>query len=103
MLPFALNFSPAGLSLPPPAGFAWQYPQGLPVCWAKFAVALAGLETVTDNAPATKSAIDPQIIMARVNFTFAYFMPVSSLFPLACHYTAIWTRELFAAATDSTP
>jgi hypothetical protein len=84
LLPFDLNFSPAALSLPPPAAFTWQYPQALPVCWANCGVALAGLEIVTDNAPATKSATDPQMIMARVNFTFASFMPVSSLFPLAC-------------------
>jgi hypothetical protein len=94
LLPFALNFSPADLSLPPPAAFTWQYPQALPVCWANCGVALAGLETVTDNAPATKSATDPQMIMACVNFTFASFMPVSSLFPLAynCRQFAECTR-----------
>jgi hypothetical protein len=41
LLPFAWNFWPNSLSLPPPAGFSWHCPQGKPVCCANTGVAAA--------------------------------------------------------------
>jgi len=44
LLPLALNFSPNGVSGPPPAGAVWHAPQDLPVSLANWTVAPAGAE-----------------------------------------------------------
>src|SRR5205085_9434529 len=56
LLPFALNFSPKPLSLPPPAGFAWHCPHGIPVCAANSGLAEASRGVATSTADATKAA-----------------------------------------------
>jgi hypothetical protein len=55
--PFALNFAPRAVSLPPPAGFEWHCPHPKPVCCAKAGVAAAGRGTIVSAAaPASKIA-----------------------------------------------
>ena len=65
LFPFALNFSPSGVSAPPPFGSVWQSAQDFPVSLANCAVASAGAETIKDEAIAiTAAAAVPQ---ARAN------------------------------------
>ncbi len=55
LFPFALNFSPIGVSGPAPCGFVWQAPQDSFVSAANCAVAAAGRETANEIAPAIVS------------------------------------------------
>jgi hypothetical protein len=55
--PFSLNFSPNGLSLPPPAGFAWHCPHGKPVWAANSGFALVGVEATRPAVILTNSAV----------------------------------------------
>jgi hypothetical protein len=65
-----LNFSPSGVSAPPPFGFWWHAAQDFPVCFAYCSVAAAGLETTKDVAAAIKvTAAMPQ---TRTNNFFAF-------------------------------
>jgi hypothetical protein len=57
LLPFALNFSPKDLSLPPPAGFVWHCPHGNPVCAANSGFAFAGVVPKTAAVALTNSAV----------------------------------------------
>jgi hypothetical protein len=56
LLPFALNFSPKDLSLPPPAGFAWHCPHGNPVWAANSGFAFAGAVPTRAAVALTNSA-----------------------------------------------
>jgi len=55
LFPLALNFSPKGVSGPPPLALVWQSPQDFPVSVANCAVAAAGSMTSMDIAAAIAS------------------------------------------------
>jgi len=69
--PFAWNFDPNDVSLPPPAGFTWHCPQGLPVCCAYAGVAAAS-RGVRTTIVAAKS--NPEIAVATTAAGFNPFL-----------------------------
>jgi len=56
LLPLALNFSPRGLSAPPPPGFWWHAPHALPVWAANSGFALAEVGEINVTKAPAKSA-----------------------------------------------
>ena len=78
LFPFALNASPNGVSLPPPAAFSWHCPQAFPVCVANAAVAFAGPDVVKDVVATMK--IMAAVPQTKTNTLLAFnFMVVSPL------------------------
>jgi hypothetical protein len=60
--PLALNFDPAAVRGPLPAGFWWQNPQGFLVCAANSGFAIVGCGVKTIVTPAIKSEATPATI-----------------------------------------
>jgi hypothetical protein len=79
LFPFALNASPNGVSLPPPAGATWQSPQAFPVSVANFGVASAGRELIKHTVPAIKIPATVPTTMNRALSLVFTFMAVSRL------------------------
>jgi len=79
LFPFALNASPNGVSLPPPAAFSWHCPQAFPVCVANAAVAFAGPDVVKDVVATMKimAAVPQTKTNALLAFNFMVVSPLS--------------------------
>jgi hypothetical protein len=78
LLPLALNFSPSGVSAPPPAGLVWQSPQAFPVSLANCAVAAAGRETSKEAAPASANMAAVLHAMTSAIFAFTFIVGLSN-------------------------
>src|ERR1700685_1738373 len=74
LLPFALNFSPNGVSAPPPWGFVWQAPHACFVSVANCAVAAAGREIMSEVAPATTSTAAALQVMPNHCFSCVFII-----------------------------
>jgi hypothetical protein len=75
LLPFALNFSPNGVSAPLPLGFVWQAPHDCFVSVANCAVAAAGREIINEVAPATTSTAAVLQVMTNHCFLGIFIIP----------------------------
>jgi hypothetical protein len=76
LLPFALNFSPNGVSAPPPWGFVWQAPHACFVSVANCAVAAAGREIISEVAPTTTSTAAALQVMTNHCFLCIFIIPL---------------------------
>ena len=78
LLPFALKFSPSGVSAPPPAGLVWQSPQLFPVSLANCGVAAAGRARSKEAALTSANMVAMLHARTSVIFAFTFIVGLSS-------------------------